>query len=169
MAIAIHLKETKKMDYQYKSYPETNWKLYTSWVHLKKIPKFAYTTTTSESTSSAVSTRSKTKGDDNESTTSTSPIKDNSSCLSNPSRGVGRGQNTAMVQQLKLEKEKTKRKREVEKDKKLSVSIDSMTELKESMAKKSKASIVKYAINSYENEDDKKVLQAKLVKMALEL
>ena len=38
MAIAIHLKETKKMDYQYKSYPETNWKLYTSWVHLKKIP-----------------------------------------------------------------------------------------------------------------------------------
>ena len=36
MAIAIHMKEIKKMDYQYKSYPESNWKLYSSWVHLKK-------------------------------------------------------------------------------------------------------------------------------------
>ena len=43
----------------------------------------------------------------------------------------------------------------MEKDKKLSVLIDSMTELKDSMAKKSKASIVKYAIKSCENEDEK--------------
>ena len=38
MGIAIHMKETKKMDYQYRSYPESNWKLYSSWVHLKKSP-----------------------------------------------------------------------------------------------------------------------------------
>ena len=74
-----------------------------------------------------------------------------------------------MVQDVKLEKAKRKRTREEEKDKKLGVLIESMTELKDTMAKKSKASIVKYAIKSCENEEDKKILQAKLVKMALEL
>ena len=73
------------------------------------------------------------------------------------------------MQQMKLEKDKRKSTREAEKDKKLDVLIESMSELKDSMAKKSKATIVKYTIKSCESEEDKKLLQDKLVKMALEL
>ena len=42
MAVAIHLQLTKKMDYQYKDFDKTKWRLYGAWVALRDLPKFKY-------------------------------------------------------------------------------------------------------------------------------
>ena len=40
MAVEIHCKEIKKMEYKYKSYDPNEWKFYQSYLHLQKLPKF---------------------------------------------------------------------------------------------------------------------------------
>lgn len=42
MAVAIHKKKTKLMDYSYRDFDPMVWKHYTCWLALKDIPKFAY-------------------------------------------------------------------------------------------------------------------------------
>ena len=42
MAVAIHLQLTKKMDYQYKDFDKTKWRLFGAWVALRDLPKFKY-------------------------------------------------------------------------------------------------------------------------------
>ena len=39
-AVAIHCKETKKMDYRYRTYNPNEWKLYQAYFYLKKLQKF---------------------------------------------------------------------------------------------------------------------------------
>ena len=41
MAVAIHCKATKKMEYKYTSYNPNEWKYYQAYLHLKNLPKFA--------------------------------------------------------------------------------------------------------------------------------
>ena len=41
MAVAIHCKETSKMEYKYKSHDPNKWKFYQSYLHLQKLPKFS--------------------------------------------------------------------------------------------------------------------------------
>lgn len=41
MAVAIHLKKTKRMDYHYKSFNPNQWRFYQAWEELRRIPKFA--------------------------------------------------------------------------------------------------------------------------------
>ena len=159
------------MEYKYKSYPENNWKLHTSWVHLKQIPKFAYTVTTttaSTSTQNAISGDSENNNNENGTTASTEKNQE-SLCISNPARGIGRGQKAAIAQKLKTDNETRKRNRDEEKDKKMDLLIENMSELKEVMNKKSKASIVKYALKSCDDADNKKRLQDKLIQMALDI
>ena len=40
MAIAIHLKLTKKMDYEFKDFEKSKWRLYGAWDVLRHLPKF---------------------------------------------------------------------------------------------------------------------------------
>jgi hypothetical protein len=42
MAVAIHLKFTKKIDYCYKNFEVTNWKFFGAWNMLKDTPKFQF-------------------------------------------------------------------------------------------------------------------------------
>ena len=42
MAVAIHLKKVKNMDYEMKHFDLNEWKFYGGWLHLNQIPKFAY-------------------------------------------------------------------------------------------------------------------------------
>jgi hypothetical protein len=41
MAVAIHMKKTNRMNYQYRDFDTTNgWRLFLAWLKLKELPKF---------------------------------------------------------------------------------------------------------------------------------
>lgn len=42
MAVAIHLKKTKHMDYHFKNFDVTKWRFYSAWHQLKNVNKFRY-------------------------------------------------------------------------------------------------------------------------------
>lgn len=42
MAVAIHMRKTKHMNYDYKDYDSKQWRHYFAWLQLKDLPKFTY-------------------------------------------------------------------------------------------------------------------------------
>jgi hypothetical protein len=42
MAVAIHVKKTKHMNYEYKDYDSKQWRSYLAWLQLKDLPKFKF-------------------------------------------------------------------------------------------------------------------------------
>ena len=101
MAVVIHCKETKKMDYRYRTYDPNEWKLYQAYLHLKKLPKFnlSYTPDVPEDDVSSNLT-SKTSGKKRA-----------------ESRGGGKGKKVAIIVKLKEVKADRKRSRDDEKEK----------------------------------------------------
>ena len=94
MVFAIHCGETKQMDYQYRTYDPNEWKLCKTYLHLKNIPKFLFTSVPSTLVTPEV---------DNDVT----PI--DTTKNHNGSKGDGRGKKAAIVGKLK-------RRRKVAKD-----------------------------------------------------
>ena len=41
MAVAIHVGKTKKMDYDFKDFDASSWRLYLAWINVKFFPKFS--------------------------------------------------------------------------------------------------------------------------------
>ena len=166
MAVAIHVKKTKHMEYQYKNFDPSNWKLYEGWCHLKKIPKFAYRSDSLVAeTPLATANGVADEHDSTVPTSDTSPYKP--SIMS--SRGVGRGQKAAIVEKMKKEKEERKRKRNEERDKKFDSFVDEMRELKRIIKKKALSTILTRAHNTTNDPEVKKKLNDKLVKLALDM
>ena len=150
MAIAIHTKATKKMEYKFKDFDSSKWKLYESYIELKKLPKFFK----SPSTSSVI-----TQDIESESSVSTHES----------SRGGGRGRNAAVLAKNGEQKESRKRAREEERDKKFEGMVSNMAEICTIMKNKSASMILAKAIKATTDAEKKKILEDKLIKMALEL
>ena len=168
MAIAIHCKETKQMEYQYKNYQPSSWKNHAGWVHLSKIPKFAYSSHTLVPEEPSATMTGEVDSTSEASVVSTSVSTPTSMCTSMSSRGSGRGQKAAIAANLKTAKEERKRKRDDDKDMKFAAFVDDMSELKSIIKKKSMSTILTRASNTTTDPEIKKKLDDKLIKLALE-
>ena len=174
MAVAIHCKETKSMEYIYKSFDPKAWKCYEGWVHLNKIPKFAYTShllaAELPSLQDGVEENANidyTTPDEDNGTASTVETTPPPSRLS--SRGVRRGKKAAVVMKAKEGKEKRKREREDERDKKFSTLVEDIGHMKTLIKQKSMSTILTRALKSTADPEIKKQLEDKIVKIALDL
>ena len=155
MAVAIHCKETKKMEYKYKSYTPSEWNLYPGYLHLKKLPQFN------------VSCSPIVPVDGNEVISDLSS--ENSTKRREESRGGGKGKKAAIAEKLKDIKETRKRLRDDDKEKKLDIMMTEMAEIKKNMKKKSAAGIITKALKETDDEEIKKKLKAKLIQIDLDL
>ena len=162
MAGAVHCKETKTMEYKFKSYEPKSWKFYEGWVHLKKIPKFAYSSHTLAPDTPNQPTKNQETESVDSSKTSIGGIPSEAS-----SRGSGRGQKAAVAAKVKAEKDNKKRMREEERDKKFAVFVDEMGEMKQIIKKKSISTILTRASKTTTDPAIKKKLDDKLVSLAL--
>ena len=163
MAVAIHFKETKMMEYTFKSYDPKNWKFYEGWAHLKDISKFTY----SLHMLAPDTPREPIINQENESVdTSNTSIDGFPSEVS--SRGSGRGQKAVIVVKVKAEKESKKIQRGEERDKKFAICIDDMGEMKQIIKKKSISTILTRASRMTTDPTIKKKLDDKLISLALE-
>ena len=150
MAIAVHTKATKKMVYKFKDYDFSKWMFYESYTELKKLPNFFK----SPSTSSVITLASESE---------------NSVSTHKSSRGGGRGRNAAVLAKIGEQKESCKRAREEERDKKFGGLVSNMAEIRTIMKNKSASMILAKAIKTTTDAEIKKILENKLIKMALEL
>ena len=145
MAVAIHCNETESMEYRFKTYDCTKWKLYAAWNHLEKLPKFHSTAPPNENDNQTLA------------------------ILKRSSRGVGRGKKAAIASQIKEEQIKRKREREEQRDKHFEKLVVDFTEVKQLIKKKSMSSILTNAIKSSNDPEVKDKLNGKLIKLALDL
>jgi len=158
MTVAIHCRETKMMEYKFKSYEPKSWKFYEGWVVLNMIPKFPYSSSTL-----APKTPNAPVSDMESSSVDTSGLPTEAS-----SRGSGRGQKAAIVAKVKVEKENKKRERDEERDKKFAVFVDDMGEMKQIIKKKSISTILTRASRMTTDPAIKKKLDDKIISLALD-
>ena len=166
MAVAIHVKKTKQMEYQYKSFDPSSWKMYEGWRELKKIPKFAYSSHTLVPETPSPTGSEGAQEDD-------STLSSSDSAVAAPSRlrsrGTGRGQKAAIAAKLQKDKEERKRKRNEDRDRKFDSFVEEMSELKRIIKKKSMSTILTRAANTTTDPEVKKKLNDRLVKLALDM
>ena len=154
MAVAIHCKETNKMEYKYKSYDPNEWKYYQAYLHLKTIPKFA-------NLPSTVVVEERVESSD--------PTSESEPNRSAESRGVGRGKKASKAVKMRELKESKKRTRDEERERKLDAMMEEMAEMKKILKNKSAAAILTKAMKATDDEEVKKRLKHKLVQLALDL
>ena len=124
-------------------------------MHLKNLPKFANLPPTVVVEESVAET--------------SEPTSESTSNRSDELRGVGRGKKASKAVKMRELKESKKRSRDEEKEKKLDAMMEEMAEMKKIMKTKSAAAILTKAMKATDDEEVKKRLKDKLVKLALDL
>ena len=177
MAVAVHIKATKKMDYNFRTQDPNSWRFYQAWIYLRKLPKFKYSITNSKNPneeeeeeeneseehtntqSTIASVNSETVASVNSETSYSSTGSENATIAKhNASRGGGKGKKaTQKVKALEL-----KRKRQAENGIRLNQIAGDISDLKNMLKKKTKVSMLCKAIAVTSNQEKKKQLEEKL-------
>ena len=146
MEITIHTRKTKKMEYKYKDFDPSTWKFYESYHELKKLPNFVKSYSGSTSSDSTIGNK-------------------NSLSTHNISRDGGREKKASALDEIIKEKESRKRTREDERDTKFDGLVSSMTKICSIIKQHLASMIIVRALKKSSDEDAKKKLQDKIVKL----
>ena len=170
MAVAIHLRRTKKMEYQFKDFNSTEWRFYSAWKELHKLPKFsfsagnAYEEPEDPSADEEVPGTVFTADGSGESSVSTS-----TSLRHEKARGGGKGRGNAIKQRIKEEEQRRKRERDSDRDKKFNSLVEAVNDIKNVMRKKQNINTLGRAIELSTDPEVKARLEKKLISIADEL
>lgn len=163
MSVAIFLKKTDRMDYTFKDFDASSWRLYGAWKVLKNLPKFIMNPGAIPSCdqTSAGGLPTSSAGGDSDSP----PISE----VSFGTRGGGKGRDASKKQEhLKVEREKRKREQFEERKVQIDLLLGCMNDLKGAMHKKMRGSLLKKALAVADREEDKKRIRQELLDLALE-
>ena len=157
MVVAMYLGKVRKIDYVFKDFDPTTWKLYAVWLAVKHLPKFAYTPPPLVKNGGT----SKSSGDGKDSADDFIKIQ-TGVCT----RGTRRGRNSEKAREG-LDRGKQRmyatRERQLEDFSKSIASVSVETR------DKTRASVLMQALKVEEDPEVKKKLSAKLIELALEI